>query len=190
MKRNKLFPRGSILLLGVYAGILFMLLAVRLVQRFAESAAILSLVNFIPAVRNGRSLCRPLSWRTLPVPAGRGSFVADCGCPGNLVNPGHASLPFLLTLDPTSVQHAAGLPDPSGACLDSFAVLSAADPPGMGRLFLYCAHHAASGAVVSVPVHFRTTEGIPVLPIAANAGGIFRLRSRLRYRGACPPFTG
>lgn len=50
MKRNKLFPRGSILLLGVYAGILFMLLAVRLVQRFAESAAILSLVNFIPAV--------------------------------------------------------------------------------------------------------------------------------------------
>ena len=50
MNRNKPFPRGSVLLLTVYIGILFMLLAVRLVQRFAESAAILSLVNFIPAV--------------------------------------------------------------------------------------------------------------------------------------------
>ncbi len=50
MNRNKSFPRGSGLLLGVYAGILLMLLAARLVHRFAVSAAIVSWVSFILTV--------------------------------------------------------------------------------------------------------------------------------------------
>lgn len=50
MNRNKSFPRGNGLLLGVYAGILFMLLAARLVHRFAVSAAIVPLASFILTV--------------------------------------------------------------------------------------------------------------------------------------------